>query len=358
MKAARLSEVGKPLKVEEVPEPVLRSGGAIIKLLGSHVPSFTKQVISGELGYMLPPLPFTPGSSAIGVVEAVADDVFGIEVGQQVFCDPFIYSRTMSGQPDGILIGWTGLAAASSQMQSLWKDSTFAQKAVWPAECLTPLGEAKTTDLSLLACLGYLAISYGGFLRGELRPAQTLIVNGATGNLGAAAVLVALAMGASKIVAVGRDGDTLEKLVQLDPNRVIAAPLTGSAAEYSERLTKVASGADLVLDVLGGVTNPEPTIACINALRPRGTAVFMGGVRAEIPLPYPKIMLMELTIRGAFMYPRQAPGELLRMISALTLKLDAIQLHTFGLDDITEAIANASKLKGLEYCVLVPNTGI
>lgn len=69
-------------------------------------------------------------------------------------------------------------------------------------------------------------------------------------------------------------------------------------------------------------------------------------------------MLMELTIRGAFMYPRQAPGELLRMISALTLKLDAIQLHTFGLDDITEAIANASKLKGLEYCVLVPNTGI
>ena len=68
MKAARLYEVGKPLKVEEVPEPILKPGSAIIKLLGSHIPSFTTQVLSGELGYMLPPLPFTPGPNAIGVV--------------------------------------------------------------------------------------------------------------------------------------------------------------------------------------------------------------------------------------------------------------------------------------------------
>lgn len=207
----------------------------------------------------------------------------------------------------------------------------------------------------LLACLGYLAIPYGGFLRGELRPGQVLIVSGATGSLGAAAVIVALAMGVSKIVAVGRDEEMLEKLVQLDPRRVINAPLKGDASEYTERINRVAGEADMVLDVLGGVTNPEPTIACINALRPRGTAIFMGGVKADIPLPYPQIMQRELTIRGAFMYPRQAPGELLRMVAAGTLNLSAIQTHIFKLEDIASAIAKAATLKGLNYCVLAPN---
>jgi alcohol dehydrogenase len=272
-----------------------------------------------------------------------------------VFCDPFIWSRTIGEPPDSILIGWTGLAAASSQMQSLWKDGPFAEKVLWPAECLTPLGDIQSVEPTLLACLGYLAIPYGGFLRGELRPSQLLIVNGATGGLGAAAVIVALAMGVSKVVAVGRDEQTLEKLVQLDPKRVISAPLTGDDSESSERINLAAGGADMVLDVLGGVTNPEPTIACINALRPRGTAVFMGGVKADIPLPYPQIMLKELTIRGAFMYPRQVPGELLRMVAAQTLNLKAIQTYVFKLDDIAEAIALAATIKGLDYCVLAPN---
>ncbi len=348
--------MGSPLKVEEISESTLRPGGAIIKVLSSHIPAFTGQVISGELGYALPSLPFTPGTSAIGVVEAVAEDVFGLQAGQMVFCDPLISSQSIGGPPNGILLGWTGLAAASDQFQSLWKDGTFAEKVVWPAECLTLLSvELQCFEPTLLASLGYLAIPYGGFLRGELRPSQVLIVNGATGGLGVAAVIVALAMGVCKVVAVGRDEETLEKLVQLDPKRVTSAPLRGDVSEYSERISLVAGGADMVLDVLGGVTNPEPTTACINALRPRGTAVFMGGVKADIPLPYPQIMLRELTIRGAFMYPKQVPGELLRMVAAGTLNLNAIQTHVFKLDDIAEAIALAATLKGLDYCVLAPN---
>lgn len=355
MKAARLYELGTSLKVEQVPEPFLRSGGAIIKVLSSHLISYTGKVISGELGYTMPtPYPFTPGECAIGVVEAFADDVFGLKKGQKVFCEPFISSKTIGGPPDSILIAWTGLAPASNQMQSLWKDGTFAEKVLWPAECLTPLGEAESFDPALLACLNYLTVAYGGLLRGELRPSQTLIVNGATGNLGAAAVLVGLAMGAAKIVAVGRDENTLEQLRQLDPKRVVSAALKGSARDDSEIINMVAGGADMVLDTLGEVKTPELTLACINALRPRGTAVFIGGVKAEIPLPYPKIMHAELTIRGSFMYPRHAPGELLRMIAAGTLDLKAVQTHVFGLDDINEAIAQAPTFKGLEYCVIVP----
>lgn len=352
MKAARLYQTGTPLKVEEITDPTLKPAGAIIKVLSAHVPPFTSQVISGELGYALPEFPFTLGTSAIGVVEAVADDVFGLEVGQKVFCDPWISSRTIGTEPDAILIGWTGLNAASVRTQSLWQNGTFAQKVLLPAECLTPLGAADSIDPSLLACLSYLTIAYGGLLRGELRPSQVLVVNGATGGLGTAAVLVALAMGAAKVIAVGRDQNTLKQVVQIEPKRVKSVMMTGNLSGDSERISAVAGGVDLVIDLLGGVPNPEPTLACINALRPRGTAVFMGGVKADIPLPYPKVMLRELTIRGAFMYPRHVPGDLLRMISAGTLDLKPIQLHTFGLDNINEAIADAAKLKGLKYCVI------
>lgn len=57
-------------------------------------------------------------------------------------------------------------------------------------------------------------------------------------------------------------------------------------------------------------------------------------------------MLAELTIRGAFMYPLNACGNLLRLIETGALDLRAIELHKFGLDNINEAIAFAAKLKG------------
>jgi alcohol dehydrogenase len=239
-------------------------------------------------------------------------------------------------------------------MQSLWKDGTFAEKVLWPAECLTPLEGTESIPPEQLANLSYLTIAYGALLRGDFRPSQKIVVNGATGGLGVSSVITALAMGASKIVAVGRDLDTLEKVQQLDPKRIVTATLSGSYSEYAERIDEAAGGADMVIDMLGGVTTPEPTMACINALRPRGTAVLMGGVHADIPLPYLAIMLKEITVRGAFMYPRHAPGDLLRMITAGVLNLKSARAHVLPLNKINEAITEASKLKGIDYCVINP----
>ena len=355
MKAARLYQPGKPLQIEQIPDPILKESGAIVRVLSSHVPPFTARVLSGELGYALPPLPFTPCESVIGLVEAVGDDVVGIKVGQIVFCDPHIYSpRHFGAEPDGILIGWTGLATASHRMQSLWKDGGFAQKALWPAECLTPLPDAESMKPEQLALLNYLTVSYGGLLRGDLHAGQTLIVNGATGALGALAVVLALAMGVSKIVAVGRDRETLEKLVQLDTKRVTTVQMQGNFSDDSKRIAQAANGADMVLDVLGGVTNPEPTIACINALRPAGTAVFVGGVQVDIPLPYSKIMVEELNIRGSFMYPKHVTGEQNRLMVGGSRGVTPFQIHTFSLDKVNEAVAKAATLKGFEQCVVMP----
>ena len=354
MKAARLYEVGSPLKIEDIPEPVLRSGAAIVRILSSHVPNFMRDIISGALDYYVMPLPFTPGPSAIGIVEAVADDVFGLEVGQKVFCDISMSSKTIDAPPDDILIGITALTPYSRPLQAIWRDGTFAEKVLYPAECLTPLGDATALKPALLASLNILTIAYGGLLRGEVRPGQTLIVNGATGSLGACAVLIALAMGVAKVVAVGRNQETLDSLVQLDPKRVVSVATCGNFTEDTEQIRRAAGGADIVLDALGAVKEPEPTMSCINALSPRGTAVLVGGVQTDMPLPYLSTVLSELTIRGAFMYPRYAPGDLLRMMAAGTLNSQSIQIRTFSLDDINDAVEQAANVSGLDFCVIVP----
>ena len=144
--------------------------------------------------------------------------------------------------------------------------------------------------------------------------------------------------------------------MQIDSKRIISVRLEGNFSDDSKQIAEAADGdgADMVLDVLGGLTNPEPTIAAINALRPRGTAVFVGGVKTDIPLPYSKIMLHELTIRGSFMYSRDVPGEIYRMISSGIVDLSPIQIHTFPLETINEAIARAAQLKGLEQCIVMP----
>ena len=354
MKAARLYQIGKPLKIEEISEPNIRAGSVVTRVLSTHVPPFTNKVISGELGYALPEFPFTPGTSAIAIIEKVADDVFDLEIGQKVFCDPYIYSTTIGASPDAILLGWTGLAEKSSRIQALWKDGTFAEKVIFPAECLTPLGEAEFVSVEKLACLSYLNIAAGGLTRASLAPAQTLVVNGATGGLGSAAVLVGLAMGAAKVVAVGRNKEQLQMLEQLD-KRVISIATEGNLESDSKAVKNaVNGGADVVIDLLGGVPKPEPTLTCLNALRRGGTAVFVGGVSADIPLPYSKIMQEQLTIKGSFMYSRYIPSKLLKMIGAGILDLDAIQINTFSLDELETAISKASSSKGLEYCILVP----
>ena len=355
MKAARLKEVGQPLKIESIAEPNIRSGSAVIKVLSTHIPPFTGKVISGEMGYDLPKLPFTPGTSAVGIIEAVADDVFDLEVGQKVFCDPYIYSTTIEASPDAILLGWTGLAEKSSRIQSLWKDGTFAEQVLFPAECLTPLGEAESIPPEKLACLSYLNIAAGALTRAPLTPTQTLVVNGATGGLGSAAVLVGLAMGATKVVAVGRNEEKLKTLEQLD-KRVVSVAVEGEIESDSKKIKAAAGGgADVVIDLLPTLPTPDPTLTALNALGRGGTAVFVGGVGADIPLAYSRIMLEQLTIKGSFMYPRHIPGELLKMISAEILNLDAIHINTFSLNEIETAIDKASASKGLEYCVLTPN---
>ncbi len=355
MRAVRLEKPGSEVVVSETEEPKLRAGGAIVRIEAAHVPSFMGKVLAGELDYYDMPLPFIPGPGAVGVVEEVAEDVPWLAVGTRVFLDIDLKSHTPGAPHDHILIGLTSMSPKGRKLQSLWRDGTYAERVCYPAECLTPVGEAgEKASPAQLAALNFLCIGYGALLGGGLRPGQVVAVNGATGNLGASVVLSALAMGAARVVAVARERGELERLSALS-SRVVTVAVGGEPSD-ADRIREAAGGfgPELVVDALGNVTAPEPTLAGLRALRQGGTAVLCGGVFAPLALPYLELMVRELTVRGVFMYPRTAPGDLLRMIAAGTLKLSYVAIETFPLTEIGKALAAASGMKGLRYCMVQP----
>jgi alcohol dehydrogenase len=73
MKAWRLHGVGRPLTLEDVPKPVPRPGGVVVKMEAAPVLSYMRQVLDGTLGYALPVGPFIPGTNGIGVLDAIGE---------------------------------------------------------------------------------------------------------------------------------------------------------------------------------------------------------------------------------------------------------------------------------------------
>ena len=340
MQAARLIRPGEPLIVDSVPEPEIRPGGVKVEVMAAAVASYAGRVMGGVLPIPLP-VPYVPGPSCIGRVVETSSDVTGIAPGEIVFCSPYYSEGVLGGRQESILIGWFGLTPGSGRLLERWRDGAFAQRAVYPAACVTPLGPGTGREHIKL---GGLAIAYGGLLRAEFEPGQALLVNGATGNLGSCAVLTALSMGASRVVAVGRNPVVLSQLAELD-RRVVARPM--DAAEELEPV-------DAVLDVLGYVTDPQPVGQALAHLRPGGTAVFLGGVLTDIPISYLTMLTSQWTLRGSFMYPPGAVAHLARMVRSGTLDLGRIRAVGYPLDQANEAVAAAAQLRGLQVCFLQP----
>ncbi len=352
MQAIELEHAGSAPRIVEKPKPRPRPDGVVVKLKAAPVLSYMHGVISGTLPYMLPSSPFIPGSDLIGTVDEVGSEVFDLEPGTLVHARPHIASRGDFTQFDDTLIGLTGMAPASERIQSIWTDGAFAEYAHYPVDCVTPLIPEAGLGHEKLAALMFLAVPYGGFLSAGLKPGDRVIIGGATGNFGAHAVLVALAMGASRIVPTGRKASILEKLRALAPDRVFPVVLCGdSEKDTANMLAAAVRPADCYLDITGG-GGTDTVLASIRAIKNNGQAILMGALQEAIQLPYVEIMVRGLTIRGNFMYPPKAPAEIYRMIAAGLIDLSALEIRKYALGDASSAIAEARGKGGLAFNVL------
>lgn len=78
--------------------------------------------------------------------------------------------------------------------------------------------------------------------------------------------------------------------------------------------------------------------------------------RADLELPYPWLMRNDITVRGKYMYPREAVAQMVRLVRAGVIDLGQFDLTEFGLDDVNDAVAHAAAHAGpLRLTVLRPD---
>jgi len=297
------------------------------------------------------PFPFVPGTSCLGIVKEFGTDAVSsnFKVGDLVLCFPII-----GVPPFGILQGWCHFGTEPSQkLADIWRNGCFAEFAQFPVENVVAVKSSLTKVLnhSQISLVNRFCISYGALLSGHFKPSQTVVVGGATGGLGSGCVALALAMGASKVYALGRNKEILDKLAKMDKRVVIVQQKDDNVEAFAKTLKETVNPpADLYLDALGTAKSSDFTVAGMNTVATKGTIVFFGGVQATIPISY-FMMLFGRTITGSFMFPQSAPNEVMNMMESGTLKLDWINITEYTLDQVKEAVNSSDGQKGTDSAV-------
>jgi alcohol dehydrogenase len=315
--------------------------------------SYLSNYAEGKLPYWYPPGPFTLGTNGVGTVEAIGEDVYHFTPGQVVAVSPYLRANEITGKPTQILMGLTGISADSGPMLATWRDGTLSEYVLAPASTVAELSGLETRPVERLATIGKFIVPLGGLLRGRLVVGETLLVNGATGYFGSAAVLLGLALGAECVVAVGRNASVLDQIAKVGDGRVVALALTGEAEKDSATLRSATNGgAHLAFDQVGGATDSYGTLQALKALRRGGRLVLMGSMTAPLLLSYSEVMVNNWEIIGNFMYEPRAFLAWICLVRSGLLNLDAIRVKSFPFNELPAALNAAAAMRGLDCTVI------
>jgi D-arabinose 1-dehydrogenase-like Zn-dependent alcohol dehydrogenase len=328
MKAARLHPDASSLIVEEVPDPPLRPGSVIVRLQAAFASHFITKIVDGSGGYATPPRPFIPGVDAIGTVESLGLGVRGLSLGERVYCDPYFEPRFPAGTGERIFVGAFGVGPQSLSLLKEWPDGAYAEKVCLPAECAVPIPATVDVPDEILCRLGWLGTAYGGWRKAKIPLGAIVAVNGASGLLGSSAVVAALALGASRVFALGRRAAALEALASLD-ERVVASTDAAALPPLDIALTSVDGEDSASLEAL------------LPRLRRHGTFVVVGAPKAPLSLNVRWLMVNEITLRGSFWFDHAQANEMLRLTVAGQLDWSVFAADLFPLSRVSDALAAA-----------------
>jgi len=174
MKTIRVHEFGGPeaLRLEEIADPQPGPGQVLVTLRAIGVNPVDTYIRSG--GYGKRPLPYTPGSDAAGTVETVGEGVTTVQAGDRVYL-----AGTITG--------------------------AYAEKALCKAPQVRPLPPRLSFAQGAGVHVPYYTAYYGLYDRAKALPSETLLVHGASGGVGLAAVQIARAMGLTVFGTAGSE---------------------------------------------------------------------------------------------------------------------------------------------------------
>ena len=284
MKAIRVHEFGGPevLRLEEAPEPKPAAGQVLVRVRAAGVNPVDTYIRSG-VHAVKPALPYTPGLDAAGEVEAVGEGVTRFAAGQRVYT-----AGSLTGTYAELAL------CEESQCHTLPERVSFAQG----AGVFTPYVTA------------YRAL----FQRAKAQPAETVLVHGASGGVGTAAVQLARAAGLRVVGTAGTEEG--RRLVSEQGAHEV---LDHRAPDYFEQLNGLTGGrgVDVILEMLANVNLDKD----LGALAKGGRVVVVGS-RGTVEINPRTAMTRDASILGMTLF-NISPQEFVSIHAALGAGLEA-----------------------------------
>jgi NADPH2:quinone reductase len=267
MKALLSREPGGPetLKIEEVAESVPAPGEMLVRVRACSI-NYPDVLIIEDKYQLKPPRPFAPGSEIAGEVEAVGEGVSGWKPGDR-------------------LIAATGYGG-------------LVEKVVIPADRAIPLPEERSFEEGSALLLTYATAIHALIDRGRLQAGQTLLILGASGGVGIAAVEIGKALGAEVIAAVSSEGKA-QAARDAGADEAVVYPADDADPRALSELFKAAvgpSGADVILDPVGGAYSE----AALRSIAWEGRFLVVGFPAGIAKLPLNLTLLKSCDVCGVF----------------------------------------------------------
>jgi len=260
MKAIVVHEYGGPevMKIEVVEDPKPGADQVVVKIHAAGVNPVDTYLRGGMQGYA-PALPFTPGIDAAGTVESVGKGVTGLSTGDRVYC-----SDSLSG--------------------------TYAEKALCRPAQVHPLPDRVSFSQGASVNIPYATAYRALFQRARARPGETVLVHGASGGVGTAAVQLARARG---LTVIGTAGSVESRL--LVKNQGAHSVLDHHDPKHLDEVMKLTAGrgADVILEMLANVNLGHD----LSALAREGRVVVIGS-RGSVEINPRDTMIRDASILG------------------------------------------------------------
>jgi len=304
-------DIGK-YRLEDVPAPRPGAGEVLLRVRYAALNPADRLLIEGRYpGAGQPPL--TVGRDGAGIVE-------GASAG----------SRFKIGDAALVLRSEIGIT----------RQGTLADLTVVPEDCVAPLPAGWSLQEAAAAPLVYLTAWKALVTQGGLRSGETVLITGASGGVGIAAIQLAKALGA-RVVALSRNPDTRLRLAALGADAV----LDDSAEDLSGQVGRESGGTgpDIVIEHLGGKRLAEH-LAMVNM---NGRIMVIGLLAGRsVELDLGMLLFKQVRIEGVHV-GKFAPAEAQAAWKSVVAALDTTQARPvidkiFSMDQVQEAFARLS----------------
>ena len=357
MKVARMHDVGSPMKIEDVAVPSLRSNDVLVRVRSCGIVPNLGNVLQNWTTWFperpLPPLPAIFGLDPAGEIVEVGSQVHYWKPGDRVYVNPDRHCGGCRECRDGrhqhceyfTFNGYFGFTEKSLKIFDDYPYGGLGEYMTAPQYSLVSLPDNVSFDAA--ARLGYLGTAYAGMRKAQLRPGQTVMIGGASGTLGLGAVLLALAMGATRILGVARNKQLLERVKALAPERIEVKSTADSESveTWVQRVTG-GVGLDVYVDCVGPGGGHELFLSALRVLKRGGKAVDIGAISGYVPIDLHTLMDLQQTIIGSCWFSSAEGQDMADMAGAGTLDMSVFEHVGNPLEKINEAISGIENRNG------------